>query len=105
LKEYVARSAVNADVDPTIAYPSSPPFNQSEACPQKVANASTATDISSIGEMTRSGRCYSPEYLERLRKGKAREGEEVPPAVERIPLMRIEQKSLSLLKTLRTREQ
>lgn len=42
---------------------------------QSVANATTATDISGVGGMTRSGRYYTPEYLERLRKGKLRTGE------------------------------
>ena len=34
------------------------------------------TNITGIGGLTRSGRCYTPEELERRRKGKDRVGEE-----------------------------
>jgi hypothetical protein len=34
------------------------------------------TNITGIGGMTRSGRCYTPEELERRRKGKDKVGEE-----------------------------
>jgi len=41
--------------------------------------AVSETVVDEIGGMTRSGRCYTPEELERRRKGKAKEGEEVAP--------------------------
>ena len=43
---------------------------------QPVLQPPSIENIAGIGGITRSGRCYTPEELERSRKGKAKEGEE-----------------------------
>lgn len=46
----------------------------SKKAPISIQNASI-DNVAGVGGMTRSGRCYTPEYLERQRKGKEKIGE------------------------------